>query len=162
MDPTIDPQPLLKDLFAEDASPEFRRASFQATLRAARARRRRGQAVRALAVAALVASVVTPRLRPRRSTGGAKTEASTLRIVLSKPSSATSMVETRAGDAQLVATSAGFCRTIETREARSSPRQISDDQLLALFAERPVALVRVEPPAARLVFLDDSESESSP
>lgn len=115
---------LLKELLAEEASSGFRQASLERTVVAMRRRRQLQRVSSVCAVAALMGIVLWQTTTDHR-------------IV----SSGTQM----ASNATTV---------IVQQPARTKVQTITDDELLALFPDRPVALIG-KPGQQRLVFLDE-------
>ena len=130
-----DPDPLLTDIFSDERLENFRSASLEQTLALARRRRlrrrqNRGFVLLGLALAAIVTARVSTRHEPANPSGP------TLALPRTTPPApvapATRPAPKKGG-------------TLEF---------ISDDELLALFPNRAVALVG-RPGAQRLVFLDE-------
>lgn len=144
---------LLDDVLAEAAPPEFRDQLLQTTLRQARRRRqfRRGRlfVLGVAAVSLLGVWVVQQgsRLRtpPVMLVGQPEFP---LNIVHTRPLAAAALISTLpAADDMFVATRPGqYC-------------VIGDDELLALAAPAPVALIRCGPDCAQLVFANPADRE---
>lgn len=115
---------LLKELLAGEASPGFRQASLECALASMRRRRMLQRIASVGAVAAVMGIALWQTTSARRTV-----------------SSGTQM----ASNATAV---------IVQQPARAKFQTISDDELLALFPDRPVALIG-EPGRQRLVFLDE-------
>lgn len=121
---------LLKELLAGEASPDFRQASLERALASMRRRRIVHRVSSVCAVAALMGIMLWQTTSARRSA-----------------SSGTQM----ASNATAV---------IVQQPARAQFQTISDDELLALFPGRLVALIG-EPGRQRLVFLDEPIAPSA-
>lgn len=151
---------LLDDLLDDSASPEFRAVLMDKTLRSARQRKRVRHFNLALGMAALVgistftfqemrgpvalrnpirqpilSNVAVPSLNPVRVTG-------------TKPILFKSDTVLDSSDSTLT--------VVQTSES-DRPREINDRELLALAADRPVALVHQGPHQAELIFLNSND-----
>jgi len=160
-----DNEQLLADVLAEAAPADFREALLGETLRLAHRRRRWRQTRRAAALLAalgLLAVLVrqnfpTPPLAPKPVT---KAKVNSYELVCTQPLSAGAMVVTRPlSTGQLVASGA---TTKMVQTSSGNFRVIDDDELLALVASRPAALVRLGPHSERLIFADPDDERGFP
>ena len=138
--------PLLDDVLSEDAPPGYRSHLLQATLRQARRRRqfKRGRQVLLSIVVMGLMGVWVSRQMPRPES---KPESLAMQpefplvVVRTQPLPASALVSTAPLSTDvIVATTGGQYRIID------------DDELLALAAPAPVALIRCGPDCAQLVF----------
>lgn len=153
MKPPADNDPLLDDVLAEAAPPEFRNELLQTTLWQARRRRqfRRGrQVLLGIAMVGLLgvwAARQTPRSKLQTLPVASQSDFP-LVIVRTEPLPAEAFVNS----APL--TEAAFVTTIAGQY-----RVINDEELLALAAPAPVALIRCGPDCAQLVFVNPADRE---
>jgi hypothetical protein len=146
--------PLLDDVLSEGAAGSFRQALLENTLRAVRRRRRFQKAGRGfLAAAAFFAVVALFRT--------ASPAASTVKIVRTKPLPSSMIVTTRRDSVVEITSSQLTCHVVETRKPLERLKEINDDQLLALTAGLPAALIRDEANQVRLVFSDSPPEQES-
>ena len=148
-----DHDPLLDDVLAEVAPPEFRDQLLQGTLRQARHRRqfRRGRRIfLSIALVGLLGvwfAGQTPRPRTRPETSAQQPEFP-LVVIRTQPLSPGVLV-----------TSAPLTQTEIVSTVAGLYRIIGDDELLALAAPAPVALIRCGPDCAQLVFANPADRE---
>ena len=154
-----DTRTLLEDLFADDASEQFRASAMSTMLGAVRRRKRvrkaQAGAFFLLLVAALSLSwwlaqpkapVSTPlAVQPRPYVAVATTAFSPDRIV-----------QTQTGGCPIIPTRTDAYALIESLDSRQFVRELGDDGLLGLFAGRAVALVYRGHNHAELIFADES------
>jgi hypothetical protein len=157
-------EPLIDDLLEDAIPPEFRAALLDKTLQGARQRKRGRRLNLALGATALAGiftlafwemrvPTMTPNQihRPVLSAANLHKSSPVLivstkrdaveKVVASDPASALTMVQT-------------------TESAR--PREINDQQLLALLSDRPVALVRQGAHEAELIFPNSEDEKGVP
>jgi hypothetical protein len=70
-----------------------------------------------------------------------------------------SIVETRAGAARIVATISSEVAQVRTTPGRGPFKEFSDAELLGFLAGKPVALVSPAPHRAELIFLNPADAE---
>jgi hypothetical protein len=150
---------LLNDVLEDGTSPEFRASVLERTLREVRRHRRVRKARRGALIAASLLSVsiaiwrsVGPNslIRP-----GAACE-----LVPTQPLPAAQVVETKDGAAKVIMTAASNA-PIEFGTLPEGGRftEFNDSDLLNLLAGKPVALVRLAPHQAEIVFLNPDDAE---
>jgi len=147
-----DHDPLLDDVLSEAAPPEFRDQLLQATLRQARRRRqfRRGrQVVLGVAVMGLL-GVLLSRRSPEPQAPGLVAQQSEFPLVI---------VRTQPLPDAVLVTSAPLPETGIVATSSGLYRIIGDDELLALAAPAPVALIRCGPDCAELIFANEADRE---
>jgi hypothetical protein len=157
---------LLNDVLAEAGLPDFRKALLDQTLNLARRRRRWRQTRRlaALVVAGGLFSVLVWQNLPRRPAGlsspGAKAGNPDYTLVGTQPLPAGAIVATRTLPGNWLVASVVTVETVQTT-ARNF-RVLNDNELLALIAPRPAALVRVGPHSEELVFVNPADAKGFP
>jgi hypothetical protein len=154
-----DNERLLHDVLADESSAGFREALLGETLRLARRRRRWRQVRRIsgpLALVAVVAALVLRNLLPRTS---APAPAKSYQLVHSRPFPAELIVTTQPVPAGQVVASLPAADIVRTTPPQSGYQEIGDDELLALAAPRPAALVRYGPHEAALIFIEPVDQE---
>jgi hypothetical protein len=167
MNPPPDNDRLLDDVLAESAPADFREALLGKTLRQARRRRRVRQMQRAATVVTVLSVLVilvwrnllSPASRPAPP---AKARARGCELILTRPLPPNAMVSTQPFAAGQVIASAANANVIQTAAMARDYREISDDELLALAAPRPVALVGCGPYCERLIFLNPEDEKGFP
>jgi hypothetical protein len=160
-----DNEQLLADVLAEAAPADFREALLGETLRLACRRRRWRQTRRAAALLValgLLAVLVrqnfpTP---PRAPMPVTKAKVKSYELVCTQPLSAGAMVVTRPLSAGQLVASGATTEMVQTSSGNF--RVINDDELLALVASRPAALVRLSPHSERLIFADPDDERGFP
>src|SRR5438105_4064364 len=132
---------LLNDVL--DGAAEWRGELLAQTLRQVRRRTRVRRARSALATVALLAiiSVAVWRSRPPSSPSARMTKPDLI-VIHSRPLEASMIVRTRPDSVNVVASSESTFTLVETGARKSLLREIDDEELLALFAGKAVALVR--------------------
>jgi hypothetical protein len=160
-----DNKQLLADVLAEAAPAVFREALLGETLRLARRRRRWRQTRRAAALfvaLGLLAVLVWQNLpqRPVASMPVAKAKVKNYELVRTQPLSAGAVVVTRPLSADQLVASVTTAETVQTSSGNF--RVINDDELLALVASRPAALVRLGPHSEQLVFVNPADEKGFP
>ncbi len=146
----IDHERLLDEVLADGLPADFRETLLGATLRLVRRRRRMRQARRAvttLAVLAALAALVWQNFPTRPVTDGAA-------IVRTRLLPAGALVATRPLPAECRVASVRTADIVTTPPGGGPFRVIDDNELLALVAPTPVALVRWAPNVAELVFVN--------
>ena len=157
---------LLNDVLAEAASPDFREALLGETLRLARRRRRWRQTRRVAGIIvtlALLGIFVWQNNLPQQPVAlmpVAKAKVKSYQLVHTQPLSAGAIVTTRPLSADRFVASAATIETLQTTAGNF--RVINDNELLALVASRPAALVRVGPHSEELVFVDPADEKGFP
>ena len=155
-------RPLLDDVLAEAAPADFERALLDGTLRAVRRRRRMHHWNRGLAVVgvfAAIALVVWKALLPGTPV---KLIRPALGMVSSRPLPPSMIITTRPGSVAVVASSPKTFMLVETGSIMDPFKEIDDEQLLALAAGHPAALVRQGPHQAELLFLNPEDTNGFP
>jgi hypothetical protein len=163
MNPGADHEQLLSDVLAEDAPAEFREALLGETLQRVRRRRRVRQAGRAaslFAVAGLLAVFAWRMLSPHSGSMANKAGGGGYELVLTQPLSARAIIGTRPLSADQSISSQATVAVISTTPGGN--RLINDDELLALVAPRPAALVRLGPDNEFLVFANPEDENGFP
>jgi len=161
MKPESEPHSLLDDVLTE-AAPDCERALLDGMLRAVRRRRRMRQCSRGLAVAGVFAAIALAVWYALLPTTPAKLVQPALHIVSSEPLPASMVVETQPVSFVVVTSSTTTFVMVDTGSIKDPFQEINDDQLLALAAGRPVALVRQGPHQAELLFLDPEDTNGFP
>lgn len=148
---------LLSDVLDENSG--FRDQSLAATLRLARRRRqvrqatRSGASIAAIALVTLLAwhgfhrtSVPEPVEQPRAYA-----------LVVTQPLPPNSIVESRPlAEAEEVNSVATYGIVTTANALVNHPKEVGDDELLALCSPRPAVLIRQGPHSAELVFVDNT------
>lgn len=140
-----DPEPLLCAVLGETA--EARSATLQLALTGAR-HRRRARAVRRAAVAMLGTIVVSLALWPRPPGPSLAKNPEVARlanplIVHTAPLPDDLLVDSRAGTAETIRSETASVGRVRTSRSEAGYHAITDDELMALVAGRPAALVTV-------------------
>jgi hypothetical protein len=151
---------LLNDLLAEGTPADFRLALLDQTLGLARWRRRWRQTRRAAAALAVFAGLAVGlwRLAPPPPPAPVPAAArSSVEIVRTRPLPAGALVSTQPFPSERQATSALTVTVVTTLPGSNLLRELSDNELLALVAPRPAALVWRGPHAAELVFVNPAD-----
>ncbi len=158
---------LLSDVLGEGKLARSREQLLGETLRAVRQQRRTrrmtriaGAAATLAAAALLVGKFYNP--KPKQSHETAKTVSEGLGLYTLAPTEALPQKEIVTSvplPAGSVAISSPFQIMVTDATEPDSVREINDQELLALAGSRPVALVRLGPGAAELVFVDELKSE---
>jgi hypothetical protein len=165
MNPEPDNEQLLADVLSEAVPADFREALLGETLRLARRRRRWRQTRRAAALLValgLLAVLVRQNFPPQPLVPMpvAKAKVKSYELVRTQPLSAGAIVVTRPlSTGQLLASGA---TTEMVQTSSGNFRVINDDELLALVASRPAALVRLGPHSERLIFADPDDERGFP
>jgi hypothetical protein len=159
-----DHERLLSDVLAEAAPAEFREALLGETLQLVQRRRRVRQvrrAASALGVAGLIAVIGWWVWSPHSGTLAGKTTGTGYELVLTQPLSAGEIIVTRPLSADQSISSQATVAVLSTT-SEGNVRLINDDELLALVAPRPAALVRLGPDNQFLVFANPEDENGFP
>ena len=150
-----DRERLLAEVLAEAEPPDFRAGILAGTLRLARRRRHTRRAWRVSALLATVGALgffawhVSPSLTPRASH----------EVVVTRPLAASAQIRTRSFESAGIINSFSSVVMVQTRLDNGAVRRISDQELLALAAPRPAALIRLGPQTQKLIFTDASDQD---
>jgi hypothetical protein len=154
---------LLDDLLEEAAPPEFRTALLNETLRQARRRKNIRRLNSVLGAAACAGILAFAFWKLRGPTAGPNPiRRPDLIIVQSRPLNPAQIVRTKPGTMEMVSSSASTFSLVETRVSERLYAEIDDQQLLALLAGKPVALVHRGPNQAELIFLNPGDEKGFP
>lgn len=158
-----DNERLLDDMLGDASPAGFREALLGETLRLARHRRRFRQTQRAaatLAVLGVLAALVSRNL-PRHPAVSPPPVVS-YEIIHTQPWPVAAIVTTQPLSADRLVASVATADIVQTTATGRGFREIDDDQLLALVAPRPAALVRLGPHSAELVFVNPADQDGFP
>ncbi|MCL5097805.1 MAG: hypothetical protein M1608_09840 [Candidatus Omnitrophica bacterium] len=157
---------LLDDVLSEPMAEDFRRAMFEKTLRLVR-RRRRWRQTQSVAALLVVLGLVTllirqqdftqPPVSPARAPVASSTESS-YKLVRTQPLPASAIVRTHPLPAARFLASSNAANVLHT--TTGSYHLINDDELLALVAPYPAALVRTGPHTEELVFANPKDQDN--
>ena len=163
MSRATDQRRLLADVLAEAEPTGFRAALLGETLALAGRRRRVRRLQRvtaALAVLCLVGTLVWRFLLPGQGILAPKSASCVIvRTELLPPAA---IVRTQPFAADHIVVSVASVDVIHTTANSGGFRKLDDDELLALVAPRPTALVRVGPNSAKLIFLNPEDQDGFP
>jgi hypothetical protein len=160
MDRKTDNELLLADVLGGDA--EYRDALLGETLRLARRRRQTRQTRRAALIAAMIGMAALLMWRSSLNHPNASRPAvAAYELVHTQPLPASSIVASRPLPADRLIASVSTVQVVPTAANAGEFREINDDELMALAAPRPAALVRTGPHSARLIFVDQQDQEST-
>ena len=158
---------LLDDVLAEAAPADFREALLGETLRLVRRRCRLRYARNAagiLIALALLGALIFPKNIHKQSIAVAppkeKPVEKNYALVITRPLAAGAMITTHPLAAAQFAGSKPTVEMVETTPGNF--RTINDDELLALLAGHPAALVRVGPNSEKLVFANPQDAKGFP
>ena len=158
-----DPHRLLDEILEEAAPPEFRSALLEQTLRRVRRRRVVRQVQQGVVTMALLIGLPLLIWRtfflPGRDTHSSIPK---FAAVSSRSLTPSVLVETKPGGVETVASSVGAVVIIETATVKDTPKEITDEELLALVAGRSAVLVRQSPHQAELLFLNAEDQNGFP
>ena len=166
MNPEADNGLLLNDVLAEAAPADFRGAMLGETLRLVRRRRQWRQTRRVagvFVVLGLLGFFVWQKNVPPRSSAPAsvaRAAEKNYQMVRTQPLPASEIVTTQPLAGGRVITSAATIEIVQT--GGPDYRVINDNQLLALLASHPAALVRVGPHSEQLVFVNPADEKGFP
>jgi hypothetical protein len=155
---------LLADVLAEDAPAEFREALLGQTLQRVRRRRRNRQALRAgsvFVVAGLLAVLVWRFFPAGSSSSSNKPGSKSYELVRTQPLPASLVTGTRPLSVEQLTASQPTVTQLSTTH-NGIVRWINDDELLALVAPRPAALVRLAPDHELLIFANPEDERGIP
>src|ERR1035437_1256060 len=160
-----DNEQLLAAVFANAPPAASGEALLGETMRLARRRRRWRQTRRtaALLVAlGLLAVLVRQNFQPHPLTPVpvAKVKVKSYELVRTQPLSAGAIVVTRPLSANQLVASVATAEMVQTSSGNF--RMINDEELLALVASRPAALVRLGPHSEQLVFANPADEKGFP
>ena len=155
--------PLLDDVLTEGVSPEFRDELLERTLHQVRRRKRVRQLNQGLLTVALSFGVLLAVWKAYfPSSHSAKSGLPELDVVTSQPVAPSMIVETGIGAVILISSSDAHLAVVHSQFREGLFQEIDDQQLLALLAGRPAALVRESPGRAELLFLDPEDAQGFP
>jgi hypothetical protein len=160
-----DNEHLLTDVFAEAAPAGFREVMLDQTLRLLR-RRRRWRQTRHLAALLVALGLLAVLVRqnfpphPLAPMPAAKAKIKNYELVCTRPLSAGAIVVTRPLSADQLVASVATAEIVQTSSGIF--RVINDDELLALVASRPAALIRLGPNSERLIFANPDDENGFP
>jgi hypothetical protein len=154
---------LLDDLVEDSASPEFRAALMDKTLRSAWQRKQRRHFKLVLAMTATAGIIAFAFLKTRvPTTAQDHPGQSESRVANSPKPDSVEIVSAKQNPAEdMVSPASCPVLTIVQTTASARPKEIDDKQLLALLSDRPAALVYHGAHKAELIFFS-SEGEVSP
>ena len=163
MNERTDNQELLAEVLAEASPADFREAMLAETLRLARRRRqfRRVRPIAGVLVLMGLLAVFVAQHFSKPSVGSSplakKIARQSYELVRTQPLPAGAIVSTRSFSA------AGFTASVanvtEIATVSGGFRLINDDQLLALLADKPAALIRTGPHSEELVFANPEDQK---
>jgi hypothetical protein len=154
---------LLADVLAEAEPTGFREALLGETLRLAGSRRRTRRyrrASAALVVLGLLGTLAWQFLLPGH--GRITPNAASYANVRTEPLPPGAIVRTQPFALDRIVMSVASVDVIHTTPNSGRFRKIDDDELLALVAPRPAALVRVGPNSAKLIFVNPEDQKVFP
>jgi len=164
MNPDPDKERLLAEVFAEP-TPGLREAALAETLRLAGGRRLRRRLQRtgaALLVAALAAWLWRPQALPPSLVRQPPVVPRNYELVPNAAFPASALVSSVPLAAEQTVGSHDGVDIVHTTASSGRFEAITDDQLLALVAPRPAALVRVGPAFEHLIFLNPEDEKGFP
>jgi hypothetical protein len=153
---------LLDDLLEDSVSPEFRATLFGKTLRSARQRKRVRRLNLTLSMVALAGIFIFaiqemryPKILPNQirqpiPNVAVSPSLNPVQIVGTKPDSFKNVAASDSSDSTLT--------VVQTSES-DRPREINDQELLALAADKPVALIHQELHQSELIFLNPKDEK---
>jgi hypothetical protein len=153
-------QQLLEDVLEEAGSPVFKEVLWQQTLEQVRCLSRARRRNRVLLAVAVMA--VAPLFPWRLIIPPTQVQPLPYGIVRSQALPAAMIAETKPGTIPVITSSSAAVAVVETGPAKDLFREIGDEQLLALLAGRPAALVRQGPGQASLLFLNPQDQNGFP
>jgi hypothetical protein len=154
---------LLKDLLEDSVSPEFRGALMDKTLRSARRRKRMRHFTVALSVIALVGGFAFVFQGMREPAGSLSNRSSISSAAPASLLNPVQVVDTKLDSVvEIVSLDSASALTIVHTTDSAQPKEINDQQLLALLSDKPVALVKRGMHKAELIFLDSGEEMQFP
>src|SRR6266496_1897687 len=142
----FNPDPLLDDVLTEGVSPEFRNELLERTLRQVRRRKRIRQFNQTLLASTLSVGLLLMVWKAYfPSSDSAKSELPALDVVTSHPVAPSMIVGTELGAVSLISSSDADLAVVRSQFEEGLFQEINDQELLALLAGRPAALVREAP-----------------
>ena len=163
MSRATDQRRLLADVLAEAEPTGFREALLGETLRLAGSRRRARRfrrASAALVVLGLLGTLVWQFMLPGR--GIFTASVTSYAEVRTGPLPPDVIVGTQPFAPDRIVMSVASVDVVRTTPNSGGFRRLNDDELLALVAPRPAALVRVGPQSAKLVFVNPDDQKDFP
>jgi hypothetical protein len=161
MNRPTDKENLLAEVLAEASPADFRAAMLAETLRLARRRRHFRQARRIAGVLVVMGmlTVLVVQQSPKPTVVSAPLVKKALKqsyeLVCTQPMPASAFVSTRTFSWNQLAVSAGA--VVEITTTTGGFRLINDNELLALLADKPAALIRTGPHSEELVFANPED-----
>ncbi|MGD0016170.1 MAG: hypothetical protein ABSC38_01440 [Verrucomicrobiia bacterium] len=161
---------LLDEVLAETISADFSQGLLEQTLHQARRRRRIRHLRQGLLMLAALGALPFWLWHLKTSAPVQNTEeirsapqmAPAFVVVKTRPLSPGMLVETQTGLATTISTTPSAITLVATRPADQSFRLLDDDQLLALVADQPAAMVRLGPHDATLIITDQILQDGLP
>jgi hypothetical protein len=154
---------LLDDVLADTGSADFSQTVLERTLRHARRRHRIRRSQQTLLIVVVLVAL-TFWLWPREQSAPGRAAKESRPVLLALPAvnfvetvplPPGMVVETRVGLVAMIPASSSTILLAETQPADELFQQLNDDQLLALVAGQPVALVRYGPHDATVVMSEE-------
>ena len=159
MKPPFNHNPLLDDVLTEGA--EFRDELLERTLERVRRSKRVRQLNQTLLALTLSAGLLLMAWKAYfPSSHSVNSELPALEVVTSHALAPSMIVGTEPGAVSLISSSDADLAVVHSRLGEVS--EINDQELLALFTGRPVALVREASGRAELLFLDPDDAQGFP
>jgi hypothetical protein len=163
MNNRTDQKSLLADVLAEASPTDFREAMLAETLRLARRRqqfRQVRQAAGVLAVTGLLAVLVAQQFSRQPDVSmplAKKIVKQSYELVRTQPLPAGALISTRKfSEAQFAAS---VSTVVAVATVSGGFRQINDNELLALLADKPAVLIRTGPNSEELVFANPEDQK---
>jgi len=163
MNNRTDQKSLLAEVLAEASPTDFREAMLAETLRLARRRRQFRQVRQAagvLAVIGLLAVLVAQQFSRQPDVSmplAKKIVKQSYELVRTQPLPASALISTRKFSEAQFAASVSTAVAVAT--ASGGFRQINDNELLALLADKPAVLIRTGPNSEELVFANPEDQK---
>jgi len=153
----------LDDVLTEGVSPEFRDELLERTLDRVRRSKRVRQLNQTLLAGTLSAGLLLMAWKAYfPSSHSARSELPALEVVTSHPLAPSMIVGTELGAVSLISSSDAGLAVVHSQFEEGLFQEINDQELLALFTGRPVALVREASGRAELLFLDPDDAQGFP
>ena len=163
MSRATDQRRLLADVLAEAEPTGFREALLGETLRLAGSRRRTRrlrQTTAALVILGLLGTLVWQFMLPGH--GRFTPTAASYANVRTESLPPGAIVRTQPFAPDRIVMSVASVDVVRTTPSSGGFRRLNDDELLALVAPRPAALVRVGPNSSKLIFLNPEDQKDLP
>ena len=163
MNNRTDQESLLAEVLAEASPTDFREAMLAETLRLARRRRQFRQVRQAagvLAVIGLLAVLVAKQFSRQPDVSmplAKKIVKQSYELVRTQPLPASALISTR--NFPEVQSVASVSAVVEVATVSGGFRQINDNELLALLADKPAVLIRTGPNSEELVFANPEDQK---